>query len=541
MKRLAPWLAVLVVAAVADADGPTLHEFVPDLGSDEGTMLVSSGGAQPEAIVYQGEVLPAPPGGGLAAGERAMSARPGDGLDVEEAGRRSPSFRPDRVTSLDGTVGYHAVFTPGIMPFKRVTAYDAVTVADDGTPVLVIGDTARRRLEVAGADAEGPDGRARDRFWGSVMLDASDGATIPFPSVAPEARVLTLRTEPTTALRIEQDGADNFYATVVGEPGTNEVRVVFLMDAPRDYFGAELPEGARADALAARVRPLPAPVLRDAQTFAAELGLSRSTPFDRALSALVGHFRAFEESDTPPEDSGNIYLDLARGMRGICRHRVYAFVITAHALGIHARFVQNEAHAWAEVELPSGGWLRIDLGGAATGLDPRSGQDRPMYQPDVPDSLPRPAAYVRAYDEARRAAQAAAGGGGGGERRGGESGGSSGGGTSGASVAPVSGGASARRPLELAVDRRSFEVFRGRELEVTGVARGESGGVSGLRVEVLLRASRGNAEWLLGVTVTRDAGVFRGVFGVPPDLAVGDYRLVVRSPGDAEHAPAEAS
>ena len=37
-----------------------------------------------------------------------------------------------------------------------------------------------------------------------------------------------------------------------------------------------------------------------------------------------------------------------------------------------------------------------------------------------------------------------------------------------------------------------------------------------------------------------DGGVFRGVFGVPPDLAVGDYRLIVRSPGDAEHAPAEA-
>lgn len=541
VKRIAPWLAVLLVAAVAYADGPTLHEFVPELGSDEGTMLVSSGGAQPEAIVYQGEVLPAPAGGELASGEQAMSARPGDGLDVEEAGRRSPSFRPDRVTSLHDTVGYSAVFTPGIMPFKRVTAYDAVTVADDGTPVLVIGDMARRQLEVPGADAPAADGRARDRFWGSVMLDLSEGATVPFPSIAPEARVLTLRTEPMTALGIERDGADNFYATVVG--GAREVRVVFLMDAPRDYFGAALPEGGRADALAARVHPLPAPVLRDAETFAAELGLARSTPFAQALSALVGHFRAFEESDTPPEDSGNIYLDLARGMRGICRHRVYAFVITAHALGIHARFVQNEAHAWAEVELPQGGWLRIDLGGAATGLDPRAGQDRPMYQPDVPDPLPRPAAYVRAYDEARRAAQAAAGSGG--ERRGGESGASNGGsgtssGTSGESVAPVSGGRSARRPLELAVDRRSFEVFRGRELEVTGIAQGEAGGVSGLRVEVLLRARRGDSESLLGVTVTRDAGVFRGVFGVPPDLAVGDYRLIVRSPGDAEHAPAEA-
>lgn len=543
MKRFAPWLPILLIAAVASADGPTLHEYVPGLSSEEGTLLVSSGGAQPEAIVYQGEVLPAPAGGQRAEGETAMSALPA--ADGAQAGSRSPSFRPDRVTSLDGHVGYQAVFTPGITPFKRVTAFDAVTLAEDGTPVLVIGSGERRRHEVAGANAPPPDGRARDRFWGSVVLDVSNGRTMPFPAVAPEARVLTLRTEPTTALRLEQDGADNFYATVVGAPSASEVRVVFLTDAPRDYFGTPLPSGVRADALADRVHVLPASVQRDAELFAAELGLTRSSDFAHALTTLGGHFRAFEESDTPPADTGNIYLDLARGMLGICRHRVYAFVITAHALGMHARFVQNEAHAWAEVELPTGGWLRVDLGGAATGLDPRSTLDRPMYRPEVPDPLPQPAAYQRAYEEARRAVEQAA------REEGRPSGGSDEAGpTSGAggsepqpaaSVAPVSGGRSALRPLELSLDRRSFEVFRWRELEVTGVARGATGGVSGLRVEVVLRASRGGAEWLLGVTVTREAGLFRGVFGVPPDLAVGDYRLIVRTPGNADYAPAEAS
>jgi hypothetical protein len=56
----------------------------------------------------------------------------------------------------------------------------------------------------------------------------------------------------------------------------------------------------------------------------------------------------------------------------------------------------------------------------------------------------------------------------------------------------------------------------------------------------VLRAPEGPREWLLGVTVTRESGAFHGVFGVPPDLPVGDYRLLVRSPGDDRFAPARA-
>ena len=184
MKRsLTTSVAILVVALAARADdAPVLHEFVPDLGAEEGTLLVSSGGAQPDAIVYQGEVLPAPPGGGLRAGEQAMRASPGNG---EQPGRRATSFRPDRVTELNGTVGYYAVFRPTIAPFKRVTGLDAVTLAPDGTPVLTIGDRRRRRIEVEGVHAPAPDDRPRDRFWGSVVLDFAQGNTVPFPSVSP--------------------------------------------------------------------------------------------------------------------------------------------------------------------------------------------------------------------------------------------------------------------------------------------------------------------------------------------------------------------
>ncbi|MCB9597177.1 MAG: hypothetical protein H6719_30920 [Sandaracinaceae bacterium] len=544
--RRAVILGFVLVTSLAHADDhPTLHEYVPDLEADEGTILVSSGGAQPDAIVYDGEVLTRPDLGGLRRDEQPMMAGAGDGQQTEEPGRRSPDFRPDRVTHLDGTVGYYTVFSPAIAPFKRVTALDRVVLADDGTPILTIGDRRRARVAPVGAGAESPDGLPRDRFWGSVVLDFREGALVPFPSVSPESQLLTLETEPETQLDVWRDGADNFYASAQNAAG-RVVRVVFLTDAPRAYFGRPIPAG-RVDALSEHVAPLPASVQRDAETFAAELQLSRSSGFREALETMTRYFRSFEESERPPENHGNIYLDLARGRRGICRHRAYAFVITAQALGMHARFVQNEAHAWVEVELPAdGGWLRVDLGGAATGLEARGAQDRPPYQPTAQDPLPRPPEYERAYEEAAQMSGLRPRPTAGGSGEGPGSGSNGAGGQGGSDEAPMPSslppapGSPARGALELALDARRFEVFRGRELEITGGARGEGRGVAGLRVEAVLRAPLGEREWLLGVTVTDASGRFRAVVGVPPDLAVGDYRLLVRTPGDGTWGPAVA-
>ena len=560
-QRLLPFALVLGFAIVARADGGrVVHEFVPGLAANEGTLLVSSGGELPGAIVYRGEVLPAPEGGALGADEAPMRAGEGDGRRTEEPGRRSPSFSPDRVTELNGRVGYFTVFTPSIAPFKRVTGLDTV-VLRDGTPVLEIADSSRHPVEVVGAHAPAPDGRPRDEFWGSVVLDFSEGRTVPLPAISPESRVLTLQTNPPVALRLERDGADNLFATLDGTvagavtgtgagAGPRSVRVIFLMDAPRSYFGRPIPDGP-VDVHADRVRPLPAATQRDAEEFLAELGLSRASRFPRALRTLTRHFRSFEESPNSPRDTGNIFLDLARGMKGICRHRAYGFVVSAQALGMHARFAQNEAHAWVEVELPDeAGWLRVDLGGAATGLDARGGENRPPYRPEVGDTLPRPPAYERAYEQASRMSglrdeEGAPGGepteGGPGGTGGTQANGAASPGGSAASPGqPRNEDSGHAAPLELTVDSSRFEVFRGHELVVTGAARGGGQGVPGLRVEAVLRAPRGEAEWLLGVTVTGEQGRYRGVFGVPPDLAVGDYRLVVRTPGSREWSPALA-
>lgn len=544
LLTLALGSVALVVAA--QSEGPLLHEYIPDLGVDEGTTLVSSGGAEPEAIMYSGEVLSAPEGGGLRAGERAMSAAPGNGAELEEVGRRSPSFRPDRVTALHGEVGYFEVFSPGISPFKRVTALDAVTLGEGGVPVLTLASGPRRPVVVEGASAEPPDWRPRDRFWGSVMLDFSEGGVVPFPSVSPESRILTLRVEPADVrIHLEQDQADNFYAVLDEERRVTEVRVVFLTDAPRTYFATELPSGP-ADALAAYAPELPAPLMRRALEVATRIGVHRGMSFDVALSGLVEHFRSFEESEEPPRDTGDIYVDLSLGLRGVCRHRAYGFVITAAALGIQSRFVQNEAHAWVEVHLPENrGWLRVDLGGAARGLRTQ-GDQAPPYRPTGADTLPRPEPYLRAYAEARAtseaseaaaqeaAAQAGAG-------QGTEPGAGADTSRPGVTVEEGTAPDDGRAALTLRLDGRPRrEVMRGSELEVAGSAWSGGAPVAGLRVEILLAPERYGAERPLGVTVSDAHGLFQAHFGVPPDLGVGEYRLIVRSPGDASVGPAIA-
>ncbi len=350
-----------------------------------------------------------------------------------------------------------------------------------------------------------------------------------------------------------------------------------LPDVPSNLFANE-------------VFPLEPRVRADALTFARELGLSPGQSYRRTLPTLVEHFRSFSESDEPPPSTGNIFLDLARGMKGVCRHRAYPFVITAQALGIPARFVQNEAHAWVEVKLPQDGvpgWLRVDLGGAAAALEAHGAEDRPLHRPRGEDVLPRPAPYVRSYSQLA------------GDVRGlRDDGAEEPGGaprstdvqsvrsadaqttspertspertsperTSPARLASASGANAIEeqpprppsmtdplaalfapaeptvtpvaRPLRLSVEGHAFEVLRGRNLDLAGRAVDPDGrGVAGLRIEVV---ARGATERLLGVTVTREGGHWQASVGVPPELPVGNYVLVVRTPGSDRFFPATA-
>jgi hypothetical protein len=550
---------------VAHADGPVLHEHVPDIQPDEAVLTISSGRADPVAIEQDGEVLVAPDLKEPALDQPPMLADPGDGELGEQPGQRSPTFTPDRITDLEGQLDYYETFKPIIAPFKRVTSLDATALGSAGVrlPVLVVADNRLRQVPVEGADTEPPDARPRDRFWGEATLDFAHGRTLPLPSVSPESRILSLRSEPEVMLSITRDGADNFFVALDPKERApaEPVRIAYLTDAPVSYFGGDIPAQS-IESLAAFAPPLDPELKRRGRALARELGIEDGADLKTALHALTEHFRAFEESSEPPRDTGDIYSDLVRGKKGVCRHRAYGFVVTAHALGIPARFVQNEAHSFVEVRLPGKlGFRRIDLGGAAQGLNAHTDGDAPVYRAKEPDTLPRPAAYEESYSQLglgtsglEKPADAQLEG----RWLPPAEGDPNNAVTSAAGPRPLTGHAhdanagapedglpppKPRAPLTVALDALHTRVLRGQRLEVSGritESGGAGQGVAGLRVEVSFAAEERRDRLLLGIAVTGEGGAFAGSFGVPTDLQLGDYRLVVLTPGDAEHAPAMA-
>jgi hypothetical protein len=182
-------------------------------------------------------------------------------------------------------------------------------------------------------------------------------------------------------------------------------------------------------------------------------------------------------------------------------------------------------------------------------MQAHNAHDRPAYQPAQPDPLPRPPAYEASYSLLGRntsgtrkpadaelegrwlppADETAA--------------------VQAASSAAFMAGPSAsgardtqnRAPLAIALSERRHQVKRGGELALRGHVRDAGGeGVAGLRIEISLASEQRRERMLLGVAVSDEGGEFEGSFGIPPDLAAGDYRLIVLTPGNDRYLPAIA-
>ena len=136
------------------------------------------------------------------------------------------------------------------------------------------------------------------------------------------------------------------------------------------------------------------------KSFAAHIGIESSMSDTQIVTLLAEYFRGFIATPLPSQGrTDNLYLDIALSGIGVCRHRAIAFVLTANALGVPARYVHNEAHAFAEVEFATGGWRRIDLGGAAEGLQIHGDPDLQSHTPQS-DALPRPEGFEQNYSAA---------------------------------------------------------------------------------------------------------------------------------------------
>ncbi len=504
----------------------------------------------PGEVIYahDGATGPAAPAGpdsaaasGDAAPEPSATSPPGelDPFGARMDPRQSLGSRalPDRDTEREGTLGYHAVFDPSVVPFKRNRALD--TVAADGS--LTLGPPRFETVRPAGNHGA----TDREVFWGSVLVEGRPGEEIPLPSVAPSARILSFETTPRTAVTFVRDQADNFYIRTAS-PG--RFRLIFLTDAPSGYFGRSVPLGHTVRDVPPELRPHPdADYAARARKVAARLGLDVSAPYDQLLSALVTHFREFEPGDPPPE-SDDIYTDLALGKRGICRHRAYGFVVTAQGLGIPARYVFNEAHVFVEVWVPGrdAGWMRIDLGGGAERLVIQGTEDKLRHRPRGRDPFERPEAYARALAQGQSSAGAGSVEGLPPVRRNERA-------TASPSQGlgkPVSGGAllppavsrRQERP-DLRATRTSLElsdtlIFRGDALEGSGrVLDGAGRPVTIGSVQLLLMdGPGGRALGLLALTTLDSAGRFSARFNIPADQRPGGYEVVAEFLGADPYA-----
>jgi hypothetical protein len=390
---------------------------------------------------------------------------------------------------------------------------------------------------------------SRDLFWGSVVVQLQPNQPVPIPSVAPGARILSVRTRPELPLRFYRDGADNFFV-VSTESGQS--RVIFVTDGASSYFGAPVPADARASEIPAPQRPrLPPGVQRATEEVSRRLGLDPAAPVARNLTRLITYLRSFRSEATTAPAGADPYLTLALGRRGVCRHRAFVFVVTAQGLGLPARFVSNEVHAFAEVLVPRVGWLQVDLGGEG----PLTMANDPVarHEPRSPDPFPWPPTQppprvapspsemmAQARSDGRRGTggqgqgaegqgQGAPGpeGAEGAEGAEGREGAEGAEGTEGAEAATAPEPTNGRDEPLIRLERHSARVIRGEALTVSGLVENSDGPMAGVRVRIwIVRGA--NESLMLGSTLSGADGSFRGQLAVPTTVPTGDYVIVAR-------------
>jgi hypothetical protein len=301
-----------------------------------------------------------------------------------------------------------------------------------------------------------------------------------------------------------------------------------------------------------------------------DLGLDADMDLGYAFNKLVGKFRAFQAGDIK-RPTGDIYRDLCDSMAGVCRHRAFAFMITANALGIPTRYVQNEAHAFVEVWFPMRGWQRIDLGGAALRMNVTGADDKKMHVPRTEDPFMKPPEYRNQYTQLegeisgltesqksdRKTGAPSGGVGGGGNTGTGGTGGNGGNagsvfgkgsGTGGTGVDPGSPDRISPDPSlpvktqdpkkptpDLLVTTADTTAFRGDEFHVEGLVRVQGKGLADHRVNIFLApAGRGGEGAIaIGHALTRADGTFSTDVPVPAGIDLAKYEIRLSSDEDA--------
>jgi len=468
-----------------------LHErFEPDPEQDLALGATALRGVLPAALRTRSGVVSAP--------DPTQSSSAGGLYRADAlATTGGPSFRLDGLTMRPESVAYSDPFRPLSMPFKRLYAFDRVN-ADWS---LGVSPGALRPLETSG-EVRGHE----DVFYADFQIDVEPGGLVRVPSIGPGARILAWSVEPPASLELLEDPAGNWF---VRGREAKVLRIIYESAIARDVFGGVFPN-VSWNSLRQLGAELPGNVRPVAERVLSHIGVHGAETPMHALRVLVDYFRRFQESDDVQlgQDPADLYLRLTLERQGVCRHRAYAFMVTALALGIPTRLVHNEAHAWVEV---FGGthYHRIDLGGAAA----RVHDFRP--DPAVPEHRTPPDAFSWPA-----------------------------GANPGSSLLGDAGSTGSRPPptfrfdepkdsdpgteqrVEITMVTHEKEVLRGAPLTVSGRATKSGRPCAMSRIDLVLTSER--EEQAIGSVATNRDGDFLGHVTVPQDRPVGTYQVVAR-------------
>ncbi len=380
------WLLPLLVAFPVVA-GPVLHErFEPDPAEDLRYGATTPSGKMPASMETRSGLVVAPDETLTAPGPEAHAYG-----GAHTPSSADSSYHLDRLTTRPERVKYDEPFRPSVLPFKRLYAFDRLE------PGLSFGvqDETLDPVEVGGTVEH-----TEDAFFADFAVDVVGGVPVRIPSVGPGARIRALHVDPPQEVQVLQDSAENWF--LKGSYNAR-VRAVMQLSIERQVFGSMFRNVAWAS-LGPHAPPIPARIAEEARKVAAHIGVSRADSPARAVMTLVDYFRRFRESSELPTSNSlaDLYVELSLEQKGVCRHRAYAFAVTALALGIPTRVVHNEAHAWVEV-YDSELWHRIDLGGAATDVqESRPDPFAPTHKPpNDPYSWPEGATSARELTPSR--------------------------------------------------------------------------------------------------------------------------------------------
>lgn len=233
-------------------------------------------------------------------------------------------------------------------------------------------------------------GAAGTRSTAALPVVFQEGAWTPVAGLTPQDALVDFGASvPGVSLARDENGM--LWAR--GPAGPATLSLTWAVDLA--YYDLPVAADVRSDDVPAALRPQLEALPQAVGLHLAELAGATDRPYGDSIRAIAGFVRAFGVGPLPDRDEQpDDLLAYAQERVGCARHRAEAFVLATQALGIPARLVLNEAHAFAEVFVPRSGWHLVDVGAcgqlqvrrATEHAEVMAQQDLPYANGDAPAS-----------------------------------------------------------------------------------------------------------------------------------------------------------